>query len=105
MSGPRGSGFPFAKIVVAMAVALIVGMGLCGLDYFLGSQGIGKSRQEFSVGPLDGISLVVMFLSFCGLLITLIAWMISTAVGSFSRGQDNEPQKLFDDEDDTDSRK
>ena len=105
MSRPQGSGFPFAKIVVVLALALIAGLGLCGLDYLLASRGIGKSTQEFGVGPLDGISLVVMFLSACGLVIMLIAWMVGAAIGSFGRGPDSEPQELFDDKDDTNSPK
>ncbi len=105
MSSPRGSGFPFAKIVVVLALAFITGIGLCGLDYFLGSKGIGRSGgQEFSVGPLDAVSLIVMILSLAGLVLMLIAWAISAAVGSFSR-ENNAPQKLFDEKDDGDLKK
>src|SRR5579863_7273749 len=101
MSSPHGSGFPFAKIVVVLALAFIAGIGLCGLDYFLASQGIGKSHQEFGVGPLDAVSLAVMVLSLAGLVLMLIAWAISAAVGSFSRDA-NTPQKLLDEKDNND---
>lgn len=101
MSSPRGSGFPFAKIVVVLALAFVTGIGLCGLDYFLASQGIGKSTQEFGVGPLDAVSLIVMVLSAAGLVLMLIAWAISAAVGSFSRDS-SDPQKLLNEKDDSD---
>ena len=74
--------FPFAKIVVILAIAFLVGVGLCGIDYWLGSQGIGKSGEEFSVGPLDAPSLIIMFLSAACLILTLIVWMIAAIVSS-----------------------
>jgi hypothetical protein len=102
MSSPRGSGFPFAKIVVGLAFGFIAGVGLCGLDYFLGSHGIGRSgSQEFSVGPLDAISLIVMILSLAGLVLMLILWALSAIVGSLMRSG-NDPQKLLDDKNDSD---
>lgn len=101
MSSPRGSGFPFAKIVVVLALAFIAGIGLCGLDYFLASQGIGKSTQEFGVGPLDAVSLVVMVLSLASLVLMLIAWALSAIVRSLGPDS-NEPQKLLDKKDDRD---
>ena len=42
MSKPLVDRIPFAKIVSVLAVALGVGIGLCGLDFFLGSHGIGR---------------------------------------------------------------
>jgi hypothetical protein len=104
MTSSRGSGFPFAKIVVVLALAFIAGIGLCGLDYFLASQGIGKSTQEFGVGPLDAVSLVVMVLSLAALVLMLIAWAISAAVGGFSRGA-MDTQKPFDEKDDNDLKR
>ena len=40
MSDPTVKRFPFAKIVIVMAVCFLVGVGLCGLDYALGARGI-----------------------------------------------------------------
>lgn len=74
--------FPFAKIVVVMAVGFLIGAGLCGLDFALAAAGIGKSTQEYGVGPLDGASIVVMVLSAAGLLLTLVAWLLATIFGS-----------------------
>lgn len=90
----------FAKMVVVFAVALGIGLGLCGLDFLLAAHGIRKSTQEFGVGPLDGVSLVVMFVSGLGLVVTVIVWVLSVVIGNLSRpGSGNDPQRLFDDKD------
>ncbi len=89
MSKPQARGFPFAKIVVILAAAFGIGVGLCGLDFFLAAKGIGKSTEEFGVGPLDSVSLLVMLLSLGGLILTLIAWAIAAAVTALrSSGKD-----------------
>jgi hypothetical protein len=99
MSKSRARGFPFAKIVVFLAAAFGIGVGLCGLDYFLASKGIGKSTEEFGVGPLDSASLLVMLLSAAGLVLALIAWAIAAFWGSLLSGpKGGEPQKLFNTE-------
>jgi hypothetical protein len=90
----------FAKVVTVLAVLFGIGLGLCGLDYLLAAKGIGKSTVEFGVGPLDGVSLVVMILSAFGLVIAVIAWIITAAVGSVGK-KVSQPQKLFDEGDDT----
>src|SRR6202790_3349806 len=74
----------FPAIVAIFASGFGVGVGLCGLDYLLASNGIGKSTEEFGVGPLDGVSLVVMLLSALGLVFTLIAWVVAAIVRSAS---------------------
>ena len=71
----------FAKMVAVMAVSLLLGVGLCGLDIALGAHGIGRSNEQFSVGPLDGLSLLVMGLSAIGLVVCLIAWAVAAIVG------------------------
>ena len=100
LSEPTVHRISFAKVAVALAVLFLIGVGLCGLDIFLASKGIGKSTQEFGVGPLDGVSVVVMALSALGLVITVILWIIAAVVGSFGK-KVLQPQKLFDDADDT----
>ena len=80
--------FPFAKLVAVMAVGFLVGAGLCGLDMALGANGIGKSNQEFSVGPLDGVSIAVMVLSAAGLVLSLVAWLVAAIVRSFGSKDD-----------------
>ncbi len=99
MSEPTVKRFPFAKIVAVMAVSFLVGVGLCGLDFALGANGIGKSGGEFSVGPLDGVSLVVMALSAVGLVLSLIVWMVAAIIRSAGSGsKDDAAQKQLDDE-------
>lgn len=88
----------FAKIVTVLAIAFGIGLGLCGLDYLLAAKGIGKSTEEFGVGPIDGLSLAVMLLSALGLVLTVVVWVLSAIVGSFRTGGSN-PQRLFDDQD------
>ena len=91
MTEPTPKRFPFAKIVIVMAVAFLVGLGLCGLDIALGSHGIGKTGEEFSVGPLDGVSLLVMALSAAGLVLSLIVWALAAIIGGIvSSGKDRE---------------
>jgi hypothetical protein len=98
MSDPTKKRFPFAKIVAVMAVSFLAGLGLCGLDIALGAHGYGKTG-EFSAGPLDGLSLVVMILSGFGLIISLILWALAAIIRSVGSGsKPAEPQKLLDDE-------
>jgi hypothetical protein len=89
MSDPAKNRFPFAKIVAVTAVCFLVGIGLCGLDHALGAHGIGRTNEEFSVGPLDGLSLAVMALSAVGLVLSLIAWVVAAIIRS-ARSQGEE---------------
>lgn len=99
MTKPLADRFSFAKIVAVFAVAFIVGMGLCGLDYLLGANGIGKRDEEFSVGPLDGLSLVVMILSAFGLVISLIAWAVAGIISSDATGRETDGSSRISDSD------
>jgi cellulose synthase/poly-beta-1,6-N-acetylglucosamine synthase-like glycosyltransferase len=90
----------FLKVVIVFAVGFMLGVGLCGLDYLLASKGIGKSTEEFGVGPLDGVSLVVMFFSALGLALTLIAWVVAAIVKSFTtKSADRGPTRPFNKKD------
>lgn len=75
----------FSKLLIIFAAGLLLGFGLCGLDYFLASRGIGKSTQEFGVGPLDGVSLLTMGLSALGLVLTVIAWVVASVLRAVVR--------------------
>jgi hypothetical protein len=99
MGKPKSKTSAFAKVTIFFALALLVGVGLCGLDFALGANGIGKAGGEFSVGPLDGVSLITMFLSAIGLVIATIVWVVAAAIRSFSR-DDSEPPRLLDEKDD-----
>ena len=94
MTEPLAQRIPFAKIVVFFAVTFGIGVGLCGLDYFLASRGIGASHEEFGVGPLDGPSLLVMFLSALGLIVSVIAWIIAAIVFGITHKSDPPPTIL-----------
>lgn len=100
MSERSKNRFPFAKIVAFMAISFLVGVGLCGLDFALGAHGLGKPHQEFSVGPLDGLSLVVMIFSAVGLVLSLVAWMVAAIIGGIASGnRDQERQRLSGEDD------
>ncbi len=89
----------YARLLLVFAAGLLLGIGLCGIDFLLASRGIGKSTEEFGVGPLDGISLVTMLLSALGLVLTVAAWVLSRIVGaSTGKRSDLEPIRLFDKE-------
>jgi hypothetical protein len=99
MTDEKQKGFPFAKVVIVMAVSFLVGLGLCGLDIALGANGIGKTGEEFNVGPLDGISLLVMALSAAGLMLSLVLWALAAIVGGIaSSGSDTGAEKPPDDD-------
>jgi hypothetical protein len=102
MNQSRSKSFSFAKLVTIFAICFGIGVGLCGLDYFLAAHNIGKSTQEFGVGPLDGASIIVMFLSAVGLMLSLIAWATAAIFGLGRDGTD--PQRLLDEKDETNEK-
>lgn len=79
----------FAKIVTILAVAFGIGLGLCGLSALLPSSG-----EEFHTNWLSLPSLLIMVLSFVGLIVTLLIWIIASAIGGFSTKR-SDPQTLF----------
>jgi hypothetical protein len=85
MSKPLVDRIPFAKIVVALAVAFDLGLGLCGLDFFLLVRGNQTHTQAFGAGPIGVLSLTVLSLSAIGLVVTIILWVVLAAVAAFNR--------------------
>lgn len=99
MSKPLVDRIPFAKIVTVLAIAFGIGLGLCGLSAVLPSSGEG-----FHLNPLSLPSVLIMVLSFLGLIMTLIVWIITRAIGGFS-AKGSSPQTLFGNSDeDSDNR-
>ena len=88
---------PFAKIITVLAIVFGISLGLCGVTAVLSSGGnIGGSF-------LNGLGILVaagILLSLAGLVLTCAVWVTLSVFGSFSE-KVSQPQKLFDEEDDT----
>lgn len=80
-----------AKTVTVFAIAFGIGLGLCGLSYVLPS-----SDEEFHTDWLSGVSLLIIVLSFLGLVVTLPIWAIRGIIGS-STEKTSGAQTLFGD--------
>jgi membrane protein implicated in regulation of membrane protease activity len=92
---------PFAKILIALAIAFLLSLGLCGLSgvFALGGSAA-HVRVGSLVGPAAGFGLLGMTLSAAALILTCMVWVVLKAVGSFSK-KVSQPQTSVDEEDDT----
>jgi hypothetical protein len=98
MSKQPADGTSFAKIVVIFAVSLGIGLGLCGLGFFLNAHGVGRGSEEFGgVQPMGVLSLLIIVVSSFGLVVSLLAWAVAGMLRSFGWLGGNDPQRLFDD--------
>ena len=97
MKKPLVDRIPFAKLVTIFAASFGVGLGLCGLDYLLAVSGIGKSTEEFGVGPIDALSLLVMIVSLVGLLTSSVAWALVGMLQSLGFGRGGNETPILDD--------
>ena len=96
MSASPGKRISFAKVVVVLAVVFVLGLGLCGLDATVLAR-FRSHYQEFGPNTFVGtIGAWTLVLSALGLVVTIIAWVLSAVVSGVSR-KDDAPQKLFDD--------
>jgi hypothetical protein len=87
---------PFAKIVIVLAIAFGVSLGLCGVTFVLALSGKDHILAGFGI-----LELVVIGVSAAGLVLTCVVWVTLSIFGSFSETA-SQPQKLFPDErDDT----
>ena len=98
---PSRSGFPFAKTVTVLASIFGIALGLCGMNLVLLRFGIGRGGPEsYFGGPvlstLGLIELAAMAISGPLLVVTVIVWVISGALGT---GRGSDPQRLFDNSD------
>jgi len=97
MRGRLVDRIPFAKIVTVLAIVFGVSLGLCGVTFVLSSGG-GRGGSFF-VG-LGMMELAAIILSAAGLALILVVFVALSIFGGFSE-KVSQPQKLFDDEDDT----
>ena len=85
---------PFAKIFIVLAIIAGVSLGLCAVTFGITSGG--NSGGGFWIG----FGLIAFWGSIAGLLVTLMVFVALSIFGSFSR-KVSQPQKLFDERDDT----
>jgi hypothetical protein len=85
MNKPLVDRIPFAKIVVGLAVAFVLGLGLCGLDFFLLLRESQTHSRGFAVAPVGVASLTLQILSAIGLVVTIIVWVVLAIMASSSR--------------------
>ena len=88
---------PFAKIITVLAIVFGISLGLCGVTFVLALSGGGKANLLAGFGILE---LIAIGVSLTGLLLTLLVFVTLSIFGSFS-GKVSQPQKLFDEENDT----
>jgi hypothetical protein len=88
----------FAKIFTLLAIAFIAGIGLCGVDAAFLAR-LRDPGEEFGPNSIvGGIGAFALVLSAVGLVVTLFAWIVASAVGAF-RAKDADSERLFDDKD------
>jgi hypothetical protein len=75
---------PFTKIIVVLASAFGIALGLCGLTAFATMSG--HNALTSVLGSLGAIELIVMLLSAAGLVLTVIAWVVVSIIDSVRRG-------------------
>ncbi len=73
-----------------------VSLGLCGLTY-LGALSGGGGGLLIGLGVLESLAMV---LSAAGLVLTALLWVAHAVLGSF-QSKVSQPQKLFDEKNDT----
>lgn len=101
MSGSFGQASWFAKTMVVLALAFLLGLGLCGLSYVAASHGF-QSHEEFGVDSLGiaNFSLIVMILSVLGLIMTvLMRVVVAISRSMYPNEGEGEPQAPLGDED------
>ena len=89
----------FPKIVTVLAVTFAIALGACGLTVLVSSHGGGAYAL-----PLGMLELAVMGLAAFGLIVTVIVWVVASALGNLGH-KGSEPQRLFEKENDDDQRK
>ena len=91
---------PFAKILIGLTIVFGLSLGLCGVSFVLGWQGKVPAGMAQLLDRSAGVEILFMVLSALGVVLTGVAWVVAAIVGS-SLAKVSEPQKLFDEGDDT----
>lgn len=100
MPTPFSDRIPFAKIVTILAIVFGVSLGLCGLTYAASTRSTADGGYVIALGLIE---LAAMALSLLGLIGTILLWVATSIFGSLSLTR-NDPQKLFDNSDDSDDK-
>ena len=96
---PLGEHINFPKIVTVLAVTFAVALGACGLTVLVSSHGGGGYAM-----PLGILELAVMVLAAIGLIVTVVVWVVASALGNLgSKG--SETQRLFEKDNNDEQRK
>ncbi len=76
---------PFAKILIGFAVGAFISLGLCGVDavYEMRMAEAGKYAMQHLFANLGLVGLVGIVVSFLGLFLTAILWVVIIVVKSF----------------------
>lgn len=83
----------FPKVVTVLAITFGVALGACGLT------GIAATRGgNDALVSLAFIELALILLSAVGLVLTVVVWIIASALGK-TEHRGSAPQRLFDDKD------
>jgi hypothetical protein len=79
MSKPLVNRRRFAKIVTVLAISFGIGLGLCRLSIL-------PSQDNLDINWLSWLSLLIMVVSFVGLIVTLISWVIRIVIDGLRKG-------------------
>jgi len=101
MSQPLIERIPFAKMITLLAIIFGVSLGTCGMTALVSSRMPNGAALFVFLAILE---LIAALLSAAGLVLTVIMWIVLSAVNSLSRKR-SEPQQLFDDSNNGDKDK
>ena len=101
MQQPLVKRIPFAKILIGLALAFLLSLGLCGVTLVMAVGG-GSANSQISkmVDPLGMVVAVGMLGSLAALIVTCVAWVVLSIVAGTAT-KVSQPLKLSKNEDDT----
>jgi hypothetical protein len=102
MDKPLVDRIPFAKILVVLTVVFGIALGLCGVTFVLALNASGgNSPAGLLLSIAAPVELVMMALSFVGMVVVAIFWVV-LSVARGNKAEDSERQRLIDGKDDED---